>query len=310
MSGRTSKHNRLKTLIKILPPLALSTHLAWADNAKPDEKIQLPSLDQVKPLKQQPKLLHDFVLSLKYWSSHSSNKDQTWAGSTDIHSATLGISFNIGQIGFAGASVTRGQQKSETTLAFPSNTYHLHLERPNTAWSIEGGIHPLPFLFIGATVGKGTSNDKYWFASFPTPMHGDSSAWNYGAFASGIVPIGKTVLLEPSILVLHFKHDQNYPPGNSPPTNSYDSTILATNLAASYRITPRLTLEGNVANNNVIEEKVAIGSVGHDANWQTLGIGGAYELTKKLALTGKYIAWTSNARQSYHKLSVGLNYKF
>lgn len=304
-------------LRRIILPLLAGLISSGALATEPDnrDRVKLPKLEDVKPLnlsdsQKNAGLLHDFSVFLTASSSRYSNKNQPLKGSTDTDGATVGVQFGIGRTGFAGLSVTENRQHSSTVI-FPG-TADLPLRSTNTdtGWNLIVGLRPLPYLFVGLMGGEGKGDSQYQFTSFPnTPVSSDSSSRRYGGFVGTWVPVGK-VMLMPSLSYLTTENNQKYPAGNAPATNAFGATFLLANVDARYDVTGRFQVFGNITHNTVLDEQIAVGSVGMASSWQTLGVGANYKVTDKLGISARYITWISNERADYRSFSAGLNYKF
>jgi hypothetical protein len=291
----------------------LVSGVALAAEPASEKRVKLPKLEDVRPLNFPIKndgLFHDFSVHLTGSSSRYSNKNQPLSGSTETDGTTVGVQFGIGRTGFAGLSVTDSRQRS-TTVIFPG-TADLPLRSTNndSSWDLVVGLRPLPYLFFGAMAGEGKGDSQYQFTSFPNvPVSSDSSTTRYGAFVGALVPVG-SVMLTPSLSYLTTKSRQKYPAGNVPDTNAFGASFLIANLDARVDVTRRFQVFGNISHNAVLDERIAVGSVGMGSGWQTLGIGASYKLTDQWGINARYVTWISNERANYRSLSAGLNYKF
>lgn len=283
---------------------------AFAQENRAARNAGLPRLSEVQPVPQAVLggFFRDFRLTLDGGYSYTKRRNQPTELKQSSYSPTLGLSFRMGQMGFAAFSASYARH--DITSNIPA--FALPVNATSDTLSFDGavGITPLPFLRLGVLAGYGNGDSSYAFTGIPAPAIGArSDTHRFGGFIGASYVQGRWLFSADATIVVNRNHI-DYDPGNIPPRASWGSTLALIQLGVGYRATERLRLSAAVSVNQVLSQSVAGTEPKLDANWFTLQIGAAYDLAANWEINVRALTWLGNHRISYNRVSAGVAYKF
>lgn len=277
------------------------------------DNSKLPKVNEIKPIEEasayQPGVdpfVHNWSVSVGYRNSETSDKTRPTVVKEDGYQ--LGVGFSLGEDWFGRLLAEFTEQKVDSQpLAFPldlrsnneADNYTLMLGRSfNRVFSLTG--------FYGQGTGTGT----YDFPGLATvPGASDSDSDRYGLIGTISLPLGN-MLTSTSLTYLHSEADQTFPPGNIPPTDSFEVDVYSLSTSAIYPMGRGFTAIGNVAFNHIGSQVVPAGSTQPDENWFSGGLGVSYRLNMSTDLRLSHQRWLGNGTTAYRTTGFELVYRF
>lgn len=275
----------------------------------------LPSLKEIEPLTKPERfqavdgLFHNFNLSVEGSYGRTWHKPgQPAALRQSRLGTTLGVSFDIGEIGFASvAGNLSADSFTSRVVSFP--TLILESDAGNAGLDAVVGVRPLPFLHLGVLGGIGTGSANYVFSGTTSGEDSSSDARRFGGFIGAFYPLGPA-LFSADLSYLNTRSKQNYGATNSVPVAEFGAEVATLNLGVLYPVMERLALNGGVGFHRVLDQTVAPADTPNDTQWASLKLGAVYALSESLDLKISGLTWVGNDKFDYSRVSLGLNYRF
>lgn len=282
-------------------------------NAQNLDNSKLPKLNEIKPIAvpgtYEPGVddfIHSWSVSIGYRDSQTSDKTRPTVIKED--GFQLGTGFRIGEDWFGRFTAEFADQAVDSQpLGFP-----LDLKSDNEAYNYTlmlGRSFNQVFSMAGF-YGQGKGTGTYDFPGLATvPGASNSDSDRYGLIGTMVLPFGN-LLTSTSLTYLHSETDQTFPPGNIPPTDSFEADVFSLATFAAYPLGKGFSALGNVAINHIGSQKVAAGSSVPDENWLSGGLGVSYRINANADVRLNHQRWLGNSTTAFRTTGLELVYRF
>lgn len=261
--------------------LALAAGPALAGSTK--KSVRLPSAAEIKPLPDiysrtsAGSIFHDVRLSLDFGYGYAERRGSPSILKQNSYSPTLGLSFGIGDFGFAGVSTSYEHHAIQSNIA----SFNLPVGGRANVYGFDGvlGVTPVPYLRFGVLGGYGAGGSSYSFTGFNAPAIGSSAqSTRIGGFAGASYSVDNW-LFNGDVSIIRTDNRTDFDPGNIPARAAWGSTLALLQLGLTYQATEQLRLSTGVIFNHFIVQTVAGNEPKLSPNWVTLQLGAAYDFT-------------------------------
>lgn len=285
---------------------------AFAGSAK--KSVRLPAASEIRPLPDSYRrsspgsIFHDVRLSLDFGYGYAERRGSPSILKGNTYSPTLGLSFGIGDFGFAGLSTSYEHHAIQSNIA----SFNLPVGGRANVYGIDGvlGVTPLPFIRFGVLGGYGGGGSSYSFTGFnAAPIGSNAQSARIGGFAGASYAVDNW-LFNGDVSVIRTDNRTDFDPGNTPARAAWGSTLALVQLGVSYQATDQLRLSTGVVFNHFIVQTVAGNEPKLSPNWVTLQVGVNYDITQNWEVNAKALTWVGNSSMNYTRASLGVAYKF
>lgn len=292
--------------------LGLAAGPALAGSAK--KSVRLPSPSEIRPLPDiygrasSGAVFHDFKLSLDFGYGYAERRGSPSIFKENTYSPTLGLSFGIGDLGFAAVSTTYEHHAIQSNIA----AFNLPVGGSANVYGFDGvlGVTPVPYLRFGVLGGYGAGGASYSFTGVnAAPIGSNARNTRIGGFAGASYAV-ENWLFNADVSVIRVDNRTDFDPGNTPASAAWGSTLALMQLGATYQATEQLRLSGGIVFNHFIVQTVAGNEPKLSPNWLTLQFGAAYDITPNWEVNAKAATWVGNSSMNYTRASLGVAYKF
>ncbi|MFN4283664.1 MAG: hypothetical protein ACK4NA_13580 [Alphaproteobacteria bacterium] len=292
---------------------ALATALAFLGGAAAEAQLLKPNLypapreslrlfEMLRPL-DAPETLHSWSLSAGYQMSDLDSKTPGQRDRRTLHTGLASLNARVGARGFAGLDLSySGQDIDLLNRAMP-----IRANVEERGLRLNGGAMVLPYLAVGATVGRSSLNGTYHFGVSPEdPSSGE--IMSYGGFAALLYPAGDWKFS----LTGAYSYDegrQSFADGVPREQRSH-LHVATTVFTALYSFAPRLDGVASLAWHHMIDERTVIPGRVSDEDWLRPTLGLVWRASERTSLLLFASSYALNEAYDYAGLSAGLNYKF
>lgn len=292
--------------------VVLAAGTAFAGSA--NKSSRLPSASEIRPLpdtygrSSAGSIFHNVRLSLDFGYGYAERRGSPSIFRENTYSPTLGVSFGIGDFGFAGVSTTYEHHAIQSNIA----SFNLPVGGRANVYGFDGmvGITPLPYLRFGILGGYGAGGSSYSFTGVnAAPIGSNAQTTRIGGFAGASYAVDRW-LFNGDVSIIRVDNRTDFDPGNTPARASWGSTLALVQLGMTYQATDQLRLSTGVIFNHFIVQTVAGNEPKLNRNWVTLQIGAAYDITPNWEVNAKALTWVGNSSMNYTRASLGVAYKF
>ncbi|MEH6998654.1 MAG: hypothetical protein V7542_09650 [Limnobacter sp.] len=284
-----------------------------AANSQDLDNSKLPKLNEIKPIEVPSEyepgvdpLLHGWAVSLVYRDAETSDKTRPTVIKEDGYQ--LGVGFRIGEDWFGRLTAEFADQKVDSQpLQFPID---LKSDNETDNYTVLLGHSFNPVFSVAGFYGQGKGTGVYDFpGGGPVAGASDSDSDRYGLIGTVSLPFGKA-LTSTSLTYLHSEADQTFPPGNLPPTDSFEVDVFSLGSSLIYPLGDGFSAIGNLAFNHIGSQKVAAGSTSPDENWFSGGVGLSYQINANADVRLSHQRWIGNSTTAYRTTGLELVYRF
>lgn len=290
--------------------LALSTLLlAGAAEAQllkpslyPAPRESLRLFEMLRPI-EMAETVHGWNASLGYQLSEMDSKTPGQPEQRSVATGLASLNARVGARGFAGLDLTYSGQD----ITLRNRNLPIRGDVAETGLRLSGGAMLLPYLAVGATIGRSALSGIYHFGASPEDRS-SCDIMSYGAFAALLYPTGDWKFS----LTGAYSYDegrQSFADGSPREQQSY-LHVATTMLTALYAIAPRLDAMASLAWHHTVDERTFLAGRASDEDWLRLSLGLAYRVTDQASLVMIASSYAMNEAYDYDSLSFGLNFKF
>ncbi len=290
--------------------IALSTLLAAAaaeaqllkPNLYPAPRESLRLFEMLRPVEAED-TLHSWNASLGYQLTGMNSKVPGQPEQRSLATGLASLNARVGARGFAGLDFSYSGQD----IDLRNRNLRIRGDIAEAGLRFSGGAMLLPYLAVGATIGRSTLDGIYHFG--PSPQDQSSGdIMSYGAFAALLYPAGDWKFS----LTGAYSYDegrQSFADGSPREQQSY-LHVASTMLTALYAIAPRLEAMASLAWHHTIDERTFLSGRVSDEDWLRPSLGLVYRLTDQASLLVVASRYAMNEAYDYDSVSLGLNLKF
>ncbi len=290
-----------------MAPALLASDAAWAQLLKPNmyppAKDALLLLEMARP-SDTPELLHGWRGNLGYQYGDLESKLASQPETRALNYATAGLNARVGARGFAGIDLTYSDQR----LDLRNRGNAINGEVDELGLRATGGIMLLPFLAVGASIGRSSLDGVYQFGVGAPKDQSSGTLVSTSFFATALYPAGDWKFTLTGVYA-YDEARQSFADG-APAEQKANARSASLAFAALHPITARLDGTAGLALHHIMDHKPFLAGRGLDEDWLRPSLGLIYRLTEQTSLVLNASIYLMNESYDYDSVSLGLSYKF
>lgn len=271
-------------------------------NLYPSPREGLRLFEILRPV-DSPDTLHDWSVSLGYQLSELESKVARQPEQRSLANGLASLNARVGTQSFAALELSYSGQD----IHLVNRGLQIRGDIEETGLRLSGGTMLLPYLAVGASLGRNALDGTYHFG--PTPEDRSSGEiMSYGAFVALLYPAGDWKFS----LTGAYSYDegrQSFADG-SPREQQAQQHVATTLFTALYAILPQLDGMASLAWHHVIDERTFLAGRASDEDWLRPTLGLVYRMTERASFVLTGSTYALNEVYNQQSVSLGLNLKF